>query len=257
MGTGGNQVNAVLEPASFYPQMKAESQCFRQDGVSNTLVNGTNPGFQNAIVESRAYEMQAFGKYKDSGIASSLKARDHKDATDLVVAGVDCRNATEIPEQNITLQSSACHNLNSGNVVRVKHIVRRLTPGECEALQGFPKGWTDIGEWIDSKGKKHKEADSPRYKALGNSIALPPWKWVLKRLCACYERDATMASLFDGISGFPLIWTQLNGLGSVKWTSEIDEFPIAVCKKHFGDEETGEKGDFYEAIIGRNCYTDV
>ena len=117
---------------------------------------------------------------------------------------------------------------------RVKHIVRRLTPLECERLQGFPDGWTDIGEWVDSKGKKHKDADSPRYKALGNSIALPPWKWVLKRLCACYERDATMASLFDGIGGFPLIWEQINGKGSCLWASEIEEFPIAVTKLRFG-----------------------
>ena len=185
------------------------------------------------------YEMQDFGKYKDSGIASALKARDYKDATDLVVAGVDCRNATEIPGQNITLQSSCCHNLNSGNVVRVKHIVRRLTPLECERLQGFPDGWTDIGEWVDTKGKKHKEADSPRYKALGNSIAIPPWKWVLKRLCACYERDATMASLFDGIGGFPYIWEQINGKGSCLWASEIEEFPIAVTKLRFGGSENG------------------
>ena len=54
-----------------------------------------------------------------------------------------------------------------------KIIVRRLTPLECERLQGFPDNWTKIGEWTDSKGKKHKESDSPRYKALGNSIALP------------------------------------------------------------------------------------
>ena len=54
-----------------------------------------------------------------------------------------------------------------------KVIVRRLTPLECERLQGFPDNWTKIGEWTDSKGKKHKESDSPRYKALGNSIALP------------------------------------------------------------------------------------
>ena len=52
----------------------------------------------------------------------------------------------------------------------MKSYVRRLTPLECERLQGFPDGWTDIGEWVDSKGKKHKAADSPRYKALGNSI---------------------------------------------------------------------------------------
>ena len=113
--------------------------------------------------------------------------------------------------------------------------VRRLTPLECERLQGFPDGWTDIGPWTDSKGKSHKESyDSCRYKALGNSIALPPWKWVLKRLCAQYERDATMASLFDGIGGFPLLWEQLNGKGSCLWASEIEEFPMAVTKKHFG-----------------------
>jgi DNA (cytosine-5)-methyltransferase 1 len=196
---------------------------------------GERQGTEREVVcQPVGYEMQAFGKYKDSGIASALKARDYKDATDLVVAGVDCRNATEYEEQTGALQSSACHNMNNNNVVRTKHIVRRLTPLECERLQGYPDGWTDIGEWADSKGKKHKEADSPRYKALGNSIALPPWKWVLKRLCACYERDATMASLFDGIGGFPLIWEQLNGKGSCLWASEIEEFPMAVTKLRFG-----------------------
>lgn len=116
-------------------------------------------------------------------------------------------------------------------------IVRRLTPLECERLQGYPDGWTDIGSWVDSKGKKHPESsDAARYKALGNSIAIPPWKWVLKRLCAIYERDATMASLFDGIGGFPYIWEQLNGKGSCLWASEIEPFPIAVTKYHFGEE---------------------
>ena len=221
---------------SYCIEMTSTQNTIITDGICPTLTArmGTGGNQVNAVMESVGYEMQAFGKHKDSGIASSLKARDHKDATDLVVEGVDCRNATEIPGQNITLQSSACHNLNSGNVVRVKHIVRRLTPLECERLQGFPDGWTDIGEWVDTKGKKHKEADSPRYKALGNSIAIPPWKWVLKRLCACYERDATMASLFDGIGGFPYIWEQINGKGSCLWASEIEEFPIAVTKLRFG-----------------------
>ena len=110
------------------------------------------------------------------------------------------------------------------------YIVRRLTPLECERLQGFPDGWTDIGEYTDSNGKKKKASDSARYKALGNSIALPPWKWVIKRLCSHYERDVTLASLFDGIGGFPCLWEQINGKGSAIWASEIEEFPIAVTK---------------------------
>lgn len=129
-------------------------------------------------------------------------------------------------------------------------VVRRLTPLECERLQGFPDGWTDIGDWVktDKRGRKIKvkgSADSPRYKALGNSIALPPWKWLLKRLCGNYERNATMASLFDGIGGFPLIWEQLNGRGTCLWASEIEEFPIAVTKRRFGTvEKPGDMGRF-------------
>ena len=182
--------------------------------------------------------MQAIGEYRESDVSSSCKQRDYKDATDLICA-VDCRNGTENPDINGTLQSkpNGGMSLNLQNVVRECSVVRRLTPLECERLQGFPCGWTDIGDWVDSKGKKRQTTDSARYKALGNSIALPPWKWVLKRLSAQYERDATMASLFDGIGGFPLIWEQLNGRGSCLWASEIDEFPIAVTKKRFREEQ--------------------
>ena len=236
----------------WYPQMKAECITWTEE-KSTCLVNGTNPGFQNGIC---------------------LKVNTH-------------------------------------------YIVRRLTPLECERLQGFPDGWTLIGEpveedvadyiskfdeskyikpnyedfgltlddiidyqgigddeledteienkllayrkalyeaeckatkrvkigshketfyyYTDANGKHKKTSDAARYKALGNSIAIPPWKWVLKRLCACYERDATMASLFDGIGGFPLIWEQINGKGSCLWASEIEEFPIAVTKVRFGE----------------------
>ena len=114
--------------------------------------------------------------------------------------------------------------------------VRRLTPLECERLQGFPDNWTDIGEWTDSKGKKHKEADAPRYKALGNSIAIPFWFWLLRRISAEYTRRATLGSLFDGIGGFPLCWEAVNGKGTARWASEIEEFPIAVTKKRFPEE---------------------
>ena len=78
------------------------------------------------------YAMQAFGQYKESDRASGMKARDHKDATDLILRG----GGTDM-----------------------KTAVRRLTPTECERLQGYPDGWTDIGEWTDSKGKKRQTTD--------------------------------------------------------------------------------------------------
>jgi site-specific DNA-cytosine methylase len=158
----------------------------------------------------------------------------HDGAPAVCYSTKDCRNGTE-DEVNGALQSNSAHSLNGNNVVRTRYIVRRLTPLECERLQGYPDGWTDIGEYIDSNGKKRQTSDAARYKALGNSIALPPWKWVLKRLCACYERDATMASLFDGIGGFPYLWEQLNGKGSCRWASEIEEFPMAVTKVRIGE----------------------
>ena len=121
-------------------------------------------------------------------------------------------------------------------------VVRRLTPKECERLQGYPDGWTDIGEWTDSTGKKHKDADSPRYKALGNSIALPFWQWLAHRIAKQLKKDGienpTMGSLFDGIGGFPLVF-QRSGVKPV-WASEIEEFPIAVTKKHFPEDEENE-----------------
>lgn len=97
-------------------------------------------------------------------------------------------------------------------------------------------GWTDIGDYIDTNGKKRKTSDTARYKALGNSIALPSWVWVLERLSSYCGDKPTMASLFDGIGGFPLIWETLNGRGTCLWASEIEEFPIAVTKLRFGED---------------------
>lgn len=60
-------------------------------------------------------------------------------------------------------------------------LVRRLTPLECERLQGFPDGHTLIG-W---KGKPAEECpDGPRYKAIGNSMAVPVMRWIGKRIAA-------------------------------------------------------------------------
>ena len=123
---------------------------------------------------------------------------------------------------------------------RTRWIVRRLTPTECERLQGYPDGWTDIGEWTDTKGKKHKPADSPRYKALGNSIALPQWFWIAQKMKSYMGDGAKLGSLFDGIGGFPLVWETTYGIGTARWASEIEELPIAVTKKHFPERKEYE-----------------
>lgn len=121
-------------------------------------------------------------------------------------------------------------------VNEINSVVRRLTPKECERLQGYPDDWTNIGDWVDSKGKKHKgDADSPRYKALGNSIALPFWQYLARRICAQYERPVTLGSLFDGIGGFPLVFSRCGAIPT--WASEIEEFCIAVTKYHFPEKE--------------------
>jgi len=165
----------------------------------------------------KTFQFQAFGQYRESELASTLKRRDCKDATDLILTG---GGGEMNDEENL--------------------VVRRITPLECERLQGFPDGWTDIGEWTDTKGKVHKESsDSARYKALGNSIATPFWFYLLRRIAAQYERPATLGSLFDGIGGFPYCWERCNGKGTAIWASEIEEFPIAVTKVHFPEEQWG------------------
>ena len=186
------------------------------------------------------YQMQGFGDYREGNVASSCKQRDFKDGTDLVCA-VDCRNFREGGEINGTLQAKSNGGIsyNLQNTVRTGMVVRRLTPLECTRLQGFPDGWVGIGDWTDEKGRVHKEADAPKYKALGNSIALPFWRWMFGRMAVYLPEGATLGSLFDGIGGFPLCWESIHGTGTAVWASEIEEFPIAVTKHHF--EESNNK----------------
>lgn len=218
------------------------------------------------------YQMNSFGDYRAAEVSSSCKQRDFKDSTDLVCvvtpdaaravlyqpksameenwAASETKNALRAGESKVShavvcedvshaLRAKAnCAYREDAETYPVQNmVVRRLTPMECERLQGFPDHWTDIGEWTDEKGKKHKDADSPKYKALGNSIALPFWDWMLRRMARYLPEGATLGSLFDGIGGFPLIFERIHGRGTARWASEIEPFPIAVTKKHFPEEE--------------------
>lgn len=181
--------------------------------------------------------MGSFINTDEKGTTFTLAARDYKDPQCVTYSINGDKAGTldanyykgcgqrEGVEREVVAQADGQH-----------YIVRRLTPLECERLQGFPDGWTDIGRWTDEKGKERDSTDGARYKALGNSIAIPPWFYVLQRLSIACGADKTMASLFDGIGGFPLIWEGLHGKGSCLWGSEIEGFPIAVTKDHFSEE---------------------
>lgn len=217
MGTGGNQVPLTYQDVTGTLSPGAHAGSYNgQDAYNDMLVCGASPDVAHAL---RAKAACAY----------------REDAETYICSAVDCRNGQE-SDVGGALQARTGHTLNANGVVRSNMVVRRLTPLECTRLQGYPDGWVDIGDWTDEKGKKHKDADSPKYKALGNSIALPFWDWMLRRMARYLPEDATLGSLFDGIAGFPLIWERIHGKGTARWASEIEQFPIAVTKKWFGEE---------------------
>ena len=201
-----------------------------QTEKSGTLATGNDQTIFQPVL-ALASKQQSMNLSENT--ANPLLANDYKEPQAVCMAtqqgGAEIRTDDKTP----TLTAAAGMSGNNQPVyANAEYTVRRLTPLECERLQGFPDGWTDIGDYIDTKGKKRKTSDSARYKALGNSIALPSWVWLLERLNR-YCTDHTMASLFDGIGGFPLIWEAINGAGTCLWASEIDEFPMAVTRYHF------------------------
>ena len=98
------------------------------------------------------FSRQRVDVFKSNEVVSTQSARQHKDATDLVVDMDEPDNSASAPRGASVL------------------LIRRLTPLECERLQGFPDGWTDI----------EGASDSARYKALGNSVAIPCVDYVLQ-----------------------------------------------------------------------------
>ena len=131
-GTGGNNVPLVEQEQVF---------CITGNAIDRQPHNGGNGiGYQadlaytlTATDHHAVFSRQRVDIFKDGEVTSTQSARQHKDATDLVLQGTD-----------------------------QPRLIRRLTPLECERLQGFPDGWTDIPN----------ASDSSRYKALGNSVAI-------------------------------------------------------------------------------------
>ena len=114
----------------------------KADGPSDFLGITQSSGLDRHAVYSRL----RVDDFRHNDVASTQSARQYKDATDLI-----CQ------------QAEAC-----------AHLISRLTPLECERLQGFPDGWTDIPN----------ASDSACYKALGNSVAIPCVEFIMSRIAA-------------------------------------------------------------------------
>ena len=217
MGTGGNQVPLV---AYGIGNGQANEASVMAEEVSQTMNTMHDAQAILYLPKSAMEENWAESKTK-----SALRAGESK-----VSHAVVCEDVSHALRAN-----AGCAYREDAETYLVQNmVVRRLTPLECERLQGFPDGWTDIGDYTDSTGKKRKTSDSARYKALGNSIALPFWRWMFGRMADYLPEGATLGSLFDGIGGFPLCWENIHGAGTAIWASEIEEFPIAVTKLRFG-----------------------
>jgi len=174
-GMGGNNQPLVATGSE-------ESYCIAGNIIDRQVHNGGNGfGYQpnisytlNTADRHCVFSQQRSDEYMENGVACTQAARQYKDATDLVceVAGLDCRNGGENGDLCGTLQSKTTggYSLNNVHPVRTGSLIRRLTPLECERLQGFPDGWTDIDGG----------SDSARYKALGNSVAIPCVVFVLR-----------------------------------------------------------------------------
>lgn len=188
-GTGGNNVplvsqNAVPSGAECGGMTHLKTYCIAGNIIDRQDHNGGNGmGFQpdisytlNTADRHCVFSQQRSDEYVSNGVVSTQSARQYKDSTDLVcemdVAGVDCRNGAENGDLSGTLQSKTDggYSLNNVHPVRIGKLIRRLTPLECERLQGFPDYWTDIPG----------ASDSSRYKALGNSVAIPCVENVLR-----------------------------------------------------------------------------
>ena len=151
-GTGGGNTPLVQEPNEVYCIVGNVIDCQPENG-------GNGCGYQENLAYTittcdrhAVFARQRVDEFRNDDIASTQSARQAKDATDLVVE----------PDRQYA------------------KLIRRLTPGECELLQGFPPGWTDIPS----------ASDSARYRALGNSIPVPCVEFIMKSLQAVAAMEA-------------------------------------------------------------------
>ncbi|MDL2274078.1 DNA cytosine methyltransferase, partial [Oscillospiraceae bacterium OttesenSCG-928-G22] len=163
-GEGGNNTSLIAQPETF---------CIAGNAIDRQPHNGGNGlGFQPDISYTltscdrhSVFSQQRSDEYIENAVASTQSARQYKDATDLIyqkTVGTLVASDKNGPN-NQYVGDDKC-------IIMPANFIRRLTPLECERLQGFPDYWTDIPS----------ASDSARYKALGNSVAIPCVSHVLR-----------------------------------------------------------------------------
>lgn len=166
-GTGGNNVPLVSQ--------EVETYCIMGNAIDREPHNGGNGiGYQEGVAYTltatdhhAVFSRQRVDVFCENDVVSTQSARQHKDATDLV-----CQQA----EVNVDEQEEGDEGDTNAPAV---FLIRRLTPTECERLQGFPDGWTDIPG----------ASDSARYKALGNSVAIPCVDFIMRGIACVLDAD--------------------------------------------------------------------
>jgi len=126
--------------------MTTEEYTLHSQQTATPLLDNIGITQSSGLDYHAVFNRQRVDQFVEQDVASTESARQHKDATDLI-----CQPDTE-----------------------QRQLIRRLTPLECERLQGFPDGWTEIPG----------ASDSARYKALGNSVAIPCVTFVLRGIVA-------------------------------------------------------------------------
>ena len=210
--SGGSQVHNVLANAGncLNPWDTQQNRVHTGEGVAPTLTGADGGGGRNPA--GCVYAMQGYGDYAEAYATNTL--RTALDVTTCApVAAIDCRNFRESKELPGTLQAKGSggysHNYvnpilqrttgtltpgahpgsyngqdaHSDMLIPQSHTVRRLTPLECERLQGLPDGWTEYGH--DGKAI----SDSARYRAIGNGLAEPCARYVLEGIAEAIQRE--------------------------------------------------------------------
>ena len=165
-GTGGNNVPLVEQEPVY---------CITGNAIDRQPFNGGNGiGYQEDIAYTltatdhhAVFSRQRVDVFEINEVVSTESARQHKDATDLIyqeTTGALTSSDRKGPNRQYVSQDKC--------VVGPQYLIRRLTPLECERLQGYPDGWTDLSG----------ASDSARYKALGNSVAIPCVEFIMYQI---------------------------------------------------------------------------